>query len=184
VTTTVLQAYRFAVDPTPEQEAALRSHCGGQRYAFNWGLALVKANLGQRQAETSYGIPVDELTPAVPWSAYSLRKLWNQAKDEIARMPDEGKKLLAANPHMKFFNAQCRYVRVNVNRRRWCSDFRVVAVRDDPGSPPVPAMSWRTSAPASSRADPPREPPSGRAAPNRARIESARLFATEGPPDV
>jgi putative transposase len=40
VTTTVVQAYRFAVDPTPTQEAALRSHCGGQRYAFNWGLAL------------------------------------------------------------------------------------------------------------------------------------------------
>jgi putative transposase len=43
VTTTVLQAYRFAVDPTPTQEAVLRSHCGGQRYAFNWGLALVTA---------------------------------------------------------------------------------------------------------------------------------------------
>jgi putative transposase len=35
VTTTVLQAYRFALDPTPTQEAALRSHCGGHRYAFN-----------------------------------------------------------------------------------------------------------------------------------------------------
>jgi hypothetical protein len=45
---------------------------------------LAQANLGQRQAETSYGIPVDEVTPVVPWSAYSLRKLWNQAKDEIA----------------------------------------------------------------------------------------------------
>jgi hypothetical protein len=65
VTTTVLQAYRFAVDPTLAQEAALRSHCGGQRFAFHWGLALVTANLGQRHAETSYGVPADELTPAV-----------------------------------------------------------------------------------------------------------------------
>ena len=55
VTTTVLQAYRFAVDPTPTQEAALRSHCGGQRYAFNWGLALVTAVMNQRKAEASYG---------------------------------------------------------------------------------------------------------------------------------
>jgi len=54
VTTTVVQAYRFAVDPTPAQEAALRSHCGGQRYAFNWGLALVKAVMDQRTAEASY----------------------------------------------------------------------------------------------------------------------------------
>jgi putative transposase len=46
---------------------------------------LVTANLGQRHAETSYGIAVEELTPAVPWSAYSLRKLWNQAKDELTR---------------------------------------------------------------------------------------------------
>jgi hypothetical protein len=37
VTTTVLQAYRFALDLAPAQEAALRSHCGGQRYALNWG---------------------------------------------------------------------------------------------------------------------------------------------------
>jgi hypothetical protein len=27
----------------------LRSHCGAQRFAFNWGLALVKANLEQRR---------------------------------------------------------------------------------------------------------------------------------------
>ncbi|WP_436502188.1 IS607 family element RNA-guided endonuclease TnpB [Actinokineospora sp. HUAS TT18] len=80
----VLQAYRFALDPTPAQVAGLRSHCGAQRYAFNWGLALVKANLGQREAEKTYGLTEAELTPSVSWSAYSLRKLWNQAKDEVA----------------------------------------------------------------------------------------------------
>jgi putative transposase len=84
VTSTVVRAYRFAVDPAPAQEAVLRSDCGAQRFAFNWGLALVKANLGQRHAETFSGIRAGELTPAVPWSAYSLRKRWNQAKDENA----------------------------------------------------------------------------------------------------
>ena len=54
MTTTVLQAYRFALDPTPAQDAVLRSHCGGQRYAFNWGLALVTAVMNQRKAEASY----------------------------------------------------------------------------------------------------------------------------------
>jgi hypothetical protein len=34
---TEIQAYRFALDPTPAQEAELRSHCGGQRFAYNWG---------------------------------------------------------------------------------------------------------------------------------------------------
>ncbi|MGH3859655.1 IS607 family element RNA-guided endonuclease TnpB, partial [Actinokineospora sp.] len=80
----ILQAYRFALDPTPTQEGVLRSHCGGQRYAYNWGLALIKANLGQRGAEKSYDIPDTELTPSVPWAAYNLRKLWNQAKETAA----------------------------------------------------------------------------------------------------
>lgn len=80
----VLQAYRFALDPNPVQEAGLRSHCGAQRFAFNWGLGLVKANLAQREAERSYGIAEELLTPAVSWSAYGLRKLWNQVKDAIA----------------------------------------------------------------------------------------------------
>ena len=80
----VIQAYRFALDPTPEQDAVLRSHCGGQRFAFNWGLALVTAVMDQRKAEASYGIPDAELTPSLNWSAYSLRKLWNQAKGTTA----------------------------------------------------------------------------------------------------
>jgi IS605 OrfB family transposase len=77
-------AYRFALDPTPAQERALRSHAGAARVAFNWGLARVKANLGQREAEKSYGITGDDLTPSVPWSLYSLRRDWNTVKDEAA----------------------------------------------------------------------------------------------------
>ncbi|HEX3960272.1 MAG TPA: hypothetical protein VHZ03_27145, partial [Trebonia sp.] len=50
----------------------------------NWGLARVKANLGQREAEKSYGIAADDLTPPVSWSLYSLRKEWNAAKDTVA----------------------------------------------------------------------------------------------------
>ena len=77
-------ACRFALDPTPAQERALRSHAGAARVAFNWGLARVKANLGQREAGKSYGIAGDGLTPPLSWSLYSLRKDWNAAKDEHA----------------------------------------------------------------------------------------------------
>ncbi|MFL5879023.1 MAG: helix-turn-helix domain-containing protein, partial [Actinomycetota bacterium] len=38
----VMQAYRFALDPTPTQRRALASHCGAARVAHNWGLMLVK----------------------------------------------------------------------------------------------------------------------------------------------
>ena len=31
----LVQAYRFVLDPTPTQEAALRSHCGGQQHAHS-----------------------------------------------------------------------------------------------------------------------------------------------------
>ncbi|MGI8311943.1 helix-turn-helix domain-containing protein [Saccharopolyspora hattusasensis] len=82
--TEVIQAYKFALDPSPSQENELRSHCGAQRFAYNWGLHRVKAVMDQRKAEASYDLADDELTPSISWSAYSLRKDWNQAKDEVA----------------------------------------------------------------------------------------------------
>jgi transposase len=79
-----MAALRFALDPTPAQARDLARHCGAARVAFNWGLAAVKGNLGQREAERSYGIAKDELTPVFGWSMYSMRKAWNQAKGEVA----------------------------------------------------------------------------------------------------
>jgi putative transposase len=80
----VHQAYRFALDPTPAQARALSAHCGAARFAFNWGLALVKAVMDQREAEASYGIAPEQLTQGPHWSLPALRKVWNQAKNEVA----------------------------------------------------------------------------------------------------
>jgi IS605 OrfB family transposase len=71
----VIQAYRFALDPTPRQTRALRSHRGAVRFAYNWGLALVKQRLDQRAA----GEQVE-----VPWTLVALRREWNRAKDQVA----------------------------------------------------------------------------------------------------
>jgi putative transposase len=79
----VLQAYRFALDPTTGQARALASHCGAARKAFNEGLARVRRCLDQRAAERSYGVPEDQLTE-VPWTLPALRRWWNANKDEIA----------------------------------------------------------------------------------------------------
>lgn len=79
-----MAACRYALDPTPAQERALRSHAGAARVAFSWGLARVKANLAQREAERSYGIAGEGLTPAMSWSLYSLRKDWNAAREQAA----------------------------------------------------------------------------------------------------
>jgi len=79
-----LLAYRFALNPAPAQERPLRSHAGAARVAFNWGLARVKAVMDQRAAEATYGITSDDLTPAISWSLYSLRKDWDAAKGTVA----------------------------------------------------------------------------------------------------
>jgi hypothetical protein len=54
---TVIQAYRFALDPTPSQRRALASHCGAARYAYNWGLRLVQERLDQRQTGEDIEVP-------------------------------------------------------------------------------------------------------------------------------
>jgi putative transposase len=70
-----LQAFRFALDPSSHVERALASHVGARRFAFNWGLALVKARLDAR----ARGEDV-----AVPWTLPALRREWNRAKATVA----------------------------------------------------------------------------------------------------
>ncbi len=61
----VVQAYRFALQPSPAQERALRSHAGAARFAWNWGLS--KCN-ERYDAERRW------------YSAVELHRLWNQVK--------------------------------------------------------------------------------------------------------
>jgi putative transposase len=75
VMATVTQAYRFALDPTPTQRRVLASHCGAARVAYNWGLALVKARLAERQSDLSIQVPL-----TLP----ELRREWNRTKDQVA----------------------------------------------------------------------------------------------------
>jgi putative transposase len=53
----------------------LRSYAGASRFAFNWGLALVKRRLDERLE----GHDVD-----VPWSYHALCSAWAKAKQEAA----------------------------------------------------------------------------------------------------
>ncbi|MFD7446307.1 IS607 family element RNA-guided endonuclease TnpB [Streptomyces sp. NPDC059909] len=76
----VVQAYKFALDPNAGQGAALRSHCGAARTAYNWAVGWVTASWWQRRAEETYGIGADELTQWRPWSLPALRKAFNEAK--------------------------------------------------------------------------------------------------------
>ncbi|WP_127497463.1 IS607 family element RNA-guided endonuclease TnpB [Actinoplanes solisilvae] len=79
-----IQAYRFALDLTFRQHRNVLAHAGAARVAHNWALAQVKAVIGQRAAERSYGVAEESLTPAVSWSLAGLRKAWNAAKRDVA----------------------------------------------------------------------------------------------------
>jgi len=69
------QAFRFALDPTHAHSQALASHCGAARFAFNWGLELVKKRLEARRNDGE---------TAVPWTLPALRWAWNRAKSKVA----------------------------------------------------------------------------------------------------
>ena len=71
----VFEAVRVALDPSPAQERLLLSHAGAARFAFNAGLAHVKAGIDA-------GVKPE-------WSFYSLRRWWNANKDTLA-VSDDG----------------------------------------------------------------------------------------------
>ncbi len=71
----ILQAYRFALDPNPRRERAMRAHIGARRFAYNWWLALVKARLDAQ----ARGDDVE-----VPYTLPALRREWNRVKETAA----------------------------------------------------------------------------------------------------
>ena len=72
----MLEAVKVALDPTPAQERLLLSHAGAARFAFNAGLAHVKAGI--------------EAGDKLDWSFYSLVRWWNANKDALAVNPATG----------------------------------------------------------------------------------------------
>jgi putative transposase len=76
-----VQAFRFALDLTPEQAACVRRQFGGRRYAYNWAVWTMKEDI------TAYN---DHGTESPAPSMMGLRKRWNQAKDTECIDADTG----------------------------------------------------------------------------------------------
>jgi putative transposase len=73
----VARGWRVEVEATtPGQVPLIARHFGARRFAYNWALAQVKANLDARAA--------DPKVPPLAWSLPALRRSWNQAKQEVA----------------------------------------------------------------------------------------------------
>jgi putative transposase len=88
-----MQAFGYELSLNDKSRARFASHCGASRFAFNWGLALVKRQLiapeQVRQAcfrELLTDAETDALARAieVPWSMYALRKECNREKRTVA----------------------------------------------------------------------------------------------------
>lgn len=77
----VTQVVKLRLNPSDAQVELLRGYCGTARAAYNTLLWHVKANLGQRAAEKTYGITNDELTPSLNWHKYGLEKLLREHRD-------------------------------------------------------------------------------------------------------
>ena len=81
--TTVTQAYRFVIDPTPDQANLLRSHIGGSRFAYNTLLRLVKANWDENRVRRDAGEDVLK-EEYLRTSHFGLLYLWAEHRDELA----------------------------------------------------------------------------------------------------
>lgn len=74
----VARGFGFEVEWPGDSDriASIRSHFGARRFAYNWALGQVKADLDARKADPAY-------TP-LPWNLYALRKRWNAEKAVVA----------------------------------------------------------------------------------------------------
>lgn len=91
----VAAAYRFELDPNHLQRGQLASHCGAARYAYNFGLALVRDRLEARRVLEVLALRqgarledarsfATELVGPICWNLYALRRAWNEVKAEVA----------------------------------------------------------------------------------------------------
>jgi putative transposase len=72
----VAKGWVARLEPTPEQAAKFRRDCGARRYAYNWAVTEIKNafDAGASTGEYDNGV----------WSAWTLRKRWNEVKTETA----------------------------------------------------------------------------------------------------
>ena len=82
-TRTIQQAFKFAIDPTPQQARMLASHAGARRAAYNWANAMIMNAADARRAQKDAGqeptipIPRQMKTPDHP----GVGVLWTRHKN-------------------------------------------------------------------------------------------------------
>ena len=68
-------AAKFEVE-WPKDPSLVHSHFGARRFAYNWALARVKADMDAKSEDPNH--------ISLPWTLPELRKEWNRVKNEAA----------------------------------------------------------------------------------------------------
>lgn len=86
-------AFQFTLDPTRVQAQDFLACAGAARFAFNYHIAAVKANLTTRADERDAGVPADEMTPSLSWSVQSRINefnAWKNGRHPLSPTNDDG----------------------------------------------------------------------------------------------
>ncbi|WP_024799378.1 alkaline phosphatase [Nocardia sp. BMG51109] len=103
--------------------------------AADRGVRNLMVITGDRHENYAANLRRDYSVPESPVVATEFTGTSITTGGDGADLPDHGRRLLAANPDMKFYNRQRGYVRVDLDRERWHADFRVVPFIQRPGAP-------------------------------------------------
>jgi putative transposase len=76
----IVGGWTVRLDPTPGQAARFRRDCGARRFACNWAVAEIRAAFSQGRVTGKHDPQV--------WSGWSLRKRWNQVKEQATAVID------------------------------------------------------------------------------------------------
>lgn len=125
-----------AWDGYPAERAAVLSAAAARAVR---NLVVVTGDRHENYAADLRADPADPRTPVVAaeFTGTSITS-GGDGIDTWAR----GTELLAANPDLKFFNAQRGYVRVEVDEQLWRGDFRVLPYVSRPGAPVCTRASY------------------------------------------
>ncbi|MEU4312031.1 alkaline phosphatase D family protein [Nocardia sp. NPDC024068] len=125
-----------AWDGYPAERAAVLAAAAARSVS---NLVVITGDRHENYAADLRADPADPRTPVVAaeFTGTSITSGGDGA-DSYAR----GEQLLAANPDLKFFNAQRGYVRVEVGQQLWRTDFRVVPYVSRPGAPVYTRASY------------------------------------------
>ena len=77
----IVRGWTVRLEPTPGQAARFSRDAHARRFAYNWAVTEISDSFSRGKETGGYD-------PAV-WSAWSLRKRWNQVKDRVTQIIDQ-----------------------------------------------------------------------------------------------